>query len=186
MFKHNKYARWYFQLVQKARERSSLPAYVEKHHVVPFCISRSNAKENIVKLSGREHFIAHLLLIRAVEDSFRPSMIRAIYKMMIAGKGQSRVVSSRTFELARRAFGKQQSEDMKARWADPARRKEHGDKLRKTLSTPESKKLKREAALRSSTPEINEKKRKSAIGRKHSPETIAKMRATYAARRKAN
>jgi hypothetical protein len=38
--------------------------YIEKHHIIPRSLGGSNDKENIVSLSGREHYIAHLLLAR--------------------------------------------------------------------------------------------------------------------------
>jgi hypothetical protein len=36
--------------------------YYEKHHIIPKSMGGSNKKENIVKLTGREHYIAHWLL----------------------------------------------------------------------------------------------------------------------------
>ena len=179
MFNHTKYAKWYKALIEKARNRSDKFIYGERHHIVPFCISRSNAKSNIVMLTGREHFIAHMLLIKSVEPRFKSQMIYAIRKMMCTGKGQNRVVSSRTFEQARRFFAEQKSLDMKAKWADPKKRKEHSDKLKKTLSTPESRQLKRDAALKSSTPEVIAKRAEGHRGLKHSEETKQKMRESY-------
>lgn len=179
MFNHTKYAKWYKALIEKARNRSDKPIYGERHHIIPFCISKSNAKSNIVVLTGREHFIAHLLLIKSVEPQFRHRMIYAIRKMMSTGRGQDRVVSSRTFEQARKLFAEQKSLDMKAKWADPEKRKEHSDKLKKTLSTPESRQLKRDAALKSSTPEVIAKRAAGHRGLKHSEETKQKMRESY-------
>ena len=36
--------------------------YTETHHIVPYCISKDNSKNNLVVLTAREHYIAHLLL----------------------------------------------------------------------------------------------------------------------------
>jgi hypothetical protein len=59
----SKYSKWYDQLIEKAQRRE-LPKdmYVEKHHIIPRSFGGSNSKENIVKLTAREHYIAHALL----------------------------------------------------------------------------------------------------------------------------
>lgn len=61
--KPSKYSKWYDQLIEKAQSRV-LPddVYVEKHHIIPRSFGGSNSKENIVKLTAREHYIAHGLL----------------------------------------------------------------------------------------------------------------------------
>ena len=43
--------------------------YFESHHIVPKCIGGTNEKSNLVLLTGREHFIAHWLLIRLYPDN---------------------------------------------------------------------------------------------------------------------
>lgn len=179
MFNQSKYSKWYHALIAKAQQRTEKLEYAERHHIIPFCVSKSNAKSNLVALTGREHFIAHLLLIRAVEPQFRFQMVNAIRKMLSMGKGQHRVVSARSFELARKAFAKQQSEVMTAYWSDPAARLAQSEKLKKTLSSEESRKLKREAALKSSTPEVIAKRAEGHRGLKHSEETKQKMRESY-------
>lgn len=57
------YAKAYDTLVNKARQRV-LSGYGEKHHVIPRCMGGSNAKENIVLLTAKEHFLAHKMLVR--------------------------------------------------------------------------------------------------------------------------
>lgn len=167
-----------------AQQRTEKLEYAERHHIIPFCISKSNAKSNIVLLTGREHFIAHLLLMRAVIPQHRGQMIHAIRKMMSNGKGQNRVVSARSFEMARKAYAQYRSEQMTLKWSDPAERLAHSEKLKKTLSSEESRKLKREAALKSSTPEVIAKRAEGHRGLKHSEETKQKMRESYRRRMK--
>ena len=48
----------YDKLVERAKKRK-LIGYVERHHIIPRSLGE---KENIVELTAREHFIAHLLL----------------------------------------------------------------------------------------------------------------------------
>lgn len=38
--------------------------YLEKHHIIPRCMGGTDDKNNIVLLTGRAHYIAHLLLIK--------------------------------------------------------------------------------------------------------------------------
>ena len=106
-------------------------------------------------------------------------MCWAIRKMLITGNGQSRKVSSRTFEIARKTFAAAQSKRMTELWADPERRKRHSEKLKKTLASNEARELKRKAALASSTPEVVAKRAEGHRGKKHSEETKIKMREAY-------
>lgn len=179
LFNHNKYSKWYALLIERAISRGKPKGYFEKHHIIPYCFSKSNAKINLVHLTGREHFIAHLLLATAVRDEFKSSMAFAIRKMLVQGKGQDRNVSSRTFQIGRELFAAAQSKRMVELWSDPDRRRTHSEKIKKTLATPEARTLKRDAALKSSTPEVVAKRAEGHRGRTHSEATKQKMRETY-------
>jgi len=63
-FLDNKYTRWYMELVSKECNDE----YTEKHHILPRSMFPQYAKSkwNIVRLSGRKHFIAHMLLYKMV------------------------------------------------------------------------------------------------------------------------
>lgn len=52
----------YDQLINKAKNRKITGIYTESHHIVPRCHGGDNSKHNLVDLTAREHFIAHLLL----------------------------------------------------------------------------------------------------------------------------
>jgi hypothetical protein len=60
---NKKYERWYKLLVDSANQRQ-LPEslYTEVHHIVPKSFGGTNHKYNLVRLTAREHYIAHLLL----------------------------------------------------------------------------------------------------------------------------
>ena len=45
--------------------------YKEKHHIVPKCMGGSDDPENLVELSARQHFIAHLLLVKMYPDNHK-------------------------------------------------------------------------------------------------------------------
>jgi len=61
-FVESKYSRWYDALIQKAQLRGTVEGYSEIHHIIPRSFGGSNDKNNLVKLTAREHYIAHALL----------------------------------------------------------------------------------------------------------------------------
>lgn len=42
--------------------------YFETHHKVPKSIGGTNDRNNLVNLTAREHYIAHLLLVKIYKD----------------------------------------------------------------------------------------------------------------------
>lgn len=54
----------YERLIEKARTRRVPNSYTELHHIIPVSIGGSDAFENLVLLTAREHFVAHLLLFK--------------------------------------------------------------------------------------------------------------------------
>jgi hypothetical protein len=78
MFIDNKYVKIYFDLMSKAKSRDDVAGYTERHHVVPRCLGGSNASDNLVRLTAREHFLAHLLLIKMVGAEHRRKMAYAV------------------------------------------------------------------------------------------------------------
>lgn len=57
------YIRIYDQLISRARDRN-IDGYLERHHVIPRCLGGSDSKENLVKLTPEEHYVAHQLLVK--------------------------------------------------------------------------------------------------------------------------
>ena len=58
------YGKIYLSLIEKARNQANKAGYTEVHHIVPKSFGGSNADENLVALTGKEHFLAHLLLAK--------------------------------------------------------------------------------------------------------------------------
>ena len=67
--------------------------YYEKHHIVPKSLGGSNSPDNLVLLTAREHYIAHLLLYNHYKniggDSFR-KMSYALVSMASTNKNFNR------------------------------------------------------------------------------------------------
>lgn len=61
-FENKKYAKWYDNLIQKAVKREAPGGYYEVHHIIPKSFGGADSKNNLVNLTAREHYIAHLLL----------------------------------------------------------------------------------------------------------------------------
>jgi len=78
-FKQNKYADWYYSIINKAITRN-LTKEVEQHHIIPKSLNGLNNKTNLVPLTYREHFIVHLLLIKMVADKDVYKMVQAIVR----------------------------------------------------------------------------------------------------------
>lgn len=69
----------YEALIAKARARSEVGTYAEEHHVLPRSMGGSDTADNLVRLTAREHFLAHWLLYRIHKT---PAMARS-FKLMV-------------------------------------------------------------------------------------------------------
>lgn len=104
-FLDNKYTKWYFSTIESAKNRNSQNIYVEKHHILPKSMGGSNRKDNIVRLSAREHFICHWLLTKMVTDKEKYKMWNAFSCMLYReNDSQKRYrINSRAFESIKKA-----------------------------------------------------------------------------------
>jgi hypothetical protein len=74
----------------------------EWHHIVPRSFNGSNERTNLIKLTFREHFVAHLLLSKSFVGRKRHKMGKAIGRMTQKSKKIGyKVLSSAQFDLAR-------------------------------------------------------------------------------------
>jgi hypothetical protein len=97
----SKYLQWYMRLMQNAKAREPLTGYVEEHHILPRSMGGSDNKENLVRLSAKEHYIAHLLLWK----SKFPQPYHK--KMVFAANAMSNKVSphkQRTYKVNSRVY----------------------------------------------------------------------------------
>jgi hypothetical protein len=83
MFKDNKYTKYYFKIINFSKSRILEPgSYFEKHHILPKSMGGTNHKENIVKLTAREHFICHRLLVKMTSGKEKLKMSYALRCMI--------------------------------------------------------------------------------------------------------
>ena len=95
------YKKQYIKLIRKASLRSLNLGYTEKHHVFPVSIFGKN--KSIVKLTAKEHFIAHHLLWKYYQKKYGNKdhktikMMNAIFLM----SGACGRINSNTFSILR-------------------------------------------------------------------------------------
>jgi len=151
------YQKIYNQIVDRAKQqfvtgdrKRKNGHYYESHHIIPRCLGGTDDKENLVLLTAREHFICHWLLIRIYPTNKK--LVSAFWNMCNGrqSSNQNRYIpNSRIYSESREAHAKAMSE------------------LLKNVPVKEEWKLKRKST----------KGRPGTwIGRKHSPESIEKMR----------
>jgi len=103
------YQRIYDQIIDRAKKENRTKekggAYYERHHIIPKCmggegeIAQWRTHPNIVLLTAREHFLAHLLLVEIYPKEYK--LKHAAWQMVFRhSKTQSRSykVSTRVYE----------------------------------------------------------------------------------------
>lgn len=92
------YEKIYNQLIERARQRTFVDGYTEIHHIIPKSEGGTDEKDNLVELTGREHFVAHKLLWMDNPTNFSRA---ATYHMMSNHRG---IKWGATYESARKVF----------------------------------------------------------------------------------
>ena len=94
-------------IISKAKNRTELSEYYEKHHILPKSLGGSNDETNLVKLTAREHFICHWLLVKMYEKGSveRKKMLFAFWRMKSnPDDNGKRYINSRAYETFRMEF----------------------------------------------------------------------------------
>jgi hypothetical protein len=116
----NKYTKCYLKLIE-SRKKSKLDenTYYEKHHIVPRCLGGSDEDNNLVHLTPREHFIAHLLLTKMYVNDSQFKIKHAFSMMFVKSiKNDDRTLSaSRLYNKLRKDVAKKVGESNKGRIA---------------------------------------------------------------------
>lgn len=206
----NKYSRWYEQLIAKARDKKPIIGYTETHHVIPRSLGGDNTKKNLVKLTAREHYVAHALLwkmkLPGVAGSKMAFAFNTFIRKMHVNNEHSYNISSRIYESFKihyasilrstmtgsgnHFYGKKHSEETrriigeKSKLKEFKRGPEHFNYGKPSFITPEGKERQRAAFIeRWNDPDFKTRvleQRKQANLR---PEVIAKRKAAADAKR---
>jgi len=73
--------------------------YTEKHHIIPVCMGGDNKKNNLTKLTAKEHFICHKILCKLYPDNEK--LRYAFWAMCNQKVNRNYIVSSRDYEFAK-------------------------------------------------------------------------------------
>lgn len=110
------YKRIYDEIIELAKLRglykNKLNYYTEKHHIIPRCLDGNNTKDNLVLLTGREHYLCHWLLWKIHKTD--NSLLLAYHKMVYQKRSyQERnfKISSKQYELLKNANSKRMKEN---------------------------------------------------------------------------
>lgn len=98
----NKYQQWYDQITARGKRRRDLRGYSEIHHILPRALGGGDEASNLVKLSYREHYLVHWLLIKIYDGEARRAMVYALHCMSLVVDG--RRIAGWQIETAKRAI----------------------------------------------------------------------------------
>lgn len=165
------YLKHYTLLVEKAKREmrnKGGEVYYEKHHIIPKSVGGTNEDSNLVLLTGKEHFIAHLLLPQIYPHE--PKLKMAFWFMCNQqGRGRQserHTPTARQYADAKLAFIEAQRELKKG-----SKNPEQSKRMKKNNPNykPGVKEKQSLAKLgdknSSKQPEVREKLRKALIGR---------------------
>lgn len=136
MFATNKYAKIYFAIVEKARNRIiSECDYRERHHIIPKSLGGTDELSNLIELTAREHFICHLLLVKMTTNADRSKMASALHKMSFSkSEKQERIVlNSSQYDLVRRLYSRSMRGSNNPRYGVPRTEQEKANIRQGTL-----------------------------------------------------
>jgi hypothetical protein len=103
---NNKYTKIYNQLVASRLQlgRSfKVGCGFEKHHIIPKSLGGSDAKNNLVVFTPREHCLAHMLLAKMYLGASKAKMITAIASMVQLRNKNRSSITTREYDRLRKA-----------------------------------------------------------------------------------
>jgi hypothetical protein len=103
---NNKYTKIYNQLVTSRLQFGRIfkvGCGFEKHHIIPKSLGGSDAKNNLVVFTPREHCLAHMLLAKMYSGSSKAKMITAISSMVQLRNKNRSSITTREYERLRKA-----------------------------------------------------------------------------------
>lgn len=93
------YLNIYNSLIGKIKSENrgqDIEKFFEVHHIIPKCMDGSDDMENLIKLTYREHFIAHRLLAKIYPTNHK---IQYAFFCLIRNPHGNRIITSRMFNV---------------------------------------------------------------------------------------
>lgn len=146
IFIDNKYTKYYFSIINRAKSRSTISEYTENHHIIPKSLNGNNSDDNLVRLTAREHFICHALLTKMTSGPEQYKMLCALVGMRRSRSYQNRYINSRLYShlksqyaiaVGERSRGKIASDESRKKMSNAGKGKKKpagfGDKISAAL-----------------------------------------------------
>ena len=130
----NKYTRWYNNLVS-SRKHQLVSKDTQCHHIIPRCLGGDDNPNNLVNLTLREHFIAHLLLSKMYKGLASHKMSFALRQML----GSYTPPTSRAYHAIKALANSATS----ALWDDNEWAEKQRSKMKELGKRPEIKEMRR-------------------------------------------
>lgn len=100
------YKKLYNNLIETRKNRI-MDTYYEKHHIIPKCMGGSNEEDNLIKLTFREHYMAHYILTKIYPNH---SGIQYGFLCMLRKQPTGeRILSSKQYDTIKRNFASYKS-----------------------------------------------------------------------------
>lgn len=137
----------YYKIIENAKRETENGnrhvGYYEKHHIQPKSLGGTNDKENLVKLTAREHFICHWLLVKMYNKGTieRNKMLCALWRMQCINENHKRYINSHVYEKLRIEFAEAVSK-LTSVSQSGSRNSQFGKKWYTNRNTGESKRFK--------------------------------------------
>jgi hypothetical protein len=100
MFIENKYYTIYKNFIEDRKSRKLKTDFYETHHILPRSMGGNDELFNLVNLTPREHFFAHLLLSKITTNEHQIKMAFALRMMSSIARG-TKIINSKQYELSK-------------------------------------------------------------------------------------
>lgn len=126
----------YNSLIDKRKKNPlSNDVYGELHHITPKCLGGGDSPDNLVRLTAKEHYVAHHLLYKHYRTS---SLAHAWFSMLRCDPNQKRFFTAKQHEMAKTAHIEALKNDMRGE-KNSFYGKTHSEKSRQKISDGVSK-----------------------------------------------
>lgn len=104
------YNKIYDKIISSAKNRGIIFEYTELHHIIPKCMGGNDLDDNLVRLTAKEHFLAHRLLYKIYKSS---KLAHAWFNMVRVSGNQKRVFTAKQYGDARKTLIEELKKTMK-------------------------------------------------------------------------
>ena len=128
------YEKIYYDLVLNAKLYPKINNYYENHHILPRSLGGCDTPTNIVRFTGRQHYIAHWLLYKI----YKTWNMAEAWRMMTVISPDHNRYTSYTFELARLTanmyrIGQKRTDETKMKIGLKSKGRKHSDETIKKI-----------------------------------------------------